>query len=96
MGDQSHPDHFRGDFFRFLRVARKLDSTSLASSARMHLRFKHNLGTDLICNLPGLGGVISHFSLRDLNSVLIEDLFGLILMNFHWFLSFIGVVQLSV
>ena len=55
----------------------------------MDLSFEHDPRADFICNFASSGRIVSYFSPGNLNAILAENLFGLILMNFHCIYPFL-------
>jgi hypothetical protein len=86
VGYKGHPKNAGCELFNFSRVFGQLNAAAFAAAAGVDLRFYHNRESPQFRPDPlGFLNAEGRFPSRDRDSKLLEQFFGLILMNFHFF-----------
>ena len=83
VGDHRHPDDLRRDLLRLGGVVGDLDAAGLAARAGVRLRLDDDLAAQLLRDGLGLVRGGSDAALRDRHAEAREDLFCLVLVEFH-------------
>ena len=84
VGDERHANHRARQLFRVLRRPRELDTTALATAARVDLRLHDDhAGAEALGDVDGIGGRERHLAAGHGHAVARKDRFRLVLVDFH-------------
>jgi hypothetical protein len=83
MGDQGHPDHLAGQPEGFLGGLGDFDPAALATAAGMNLGLEDDRAAELDGDILGRLGGLCDFPARNGHSIQLQDLLGLVFMDFH-------------
>ena len=84
MGDQRHPDHLFGDLLGLLWRSDDFHASALATAASVNLRLDHrDVAAEPTSDVTRFRGGECHFTARDRDAESGEDLFCLVLVDFH-------------
>jgi hypothetical protein len=87
VGDQRHAQHLRRKFAHDCHRIRNLHAAALASATRMNLRLHYHArcarAQQVFRDRLRLVARLGHLPARHCDSILLQDCFRLVLMNFH-------------
>ena len=83
MGNQRHAEDLAGEFLRGAGILGELDAAALAAPAGVDLGLNHDPAAEFLGHLARFPGAKDDLTTGNRDTILPENLLGLVLVNFH-------------